>query len=531
MYTQLLANVTPAVTRVAMVEDGQLVELYIERATDRTLVGNIYKGRVSNIARGMQAAFVDVGLEHDIFLPLSGIVQPPRGADEGPVDAVSAVRSSPGMPRPPRSHPLLPAMEGAPDNPGSVPGPMPTEEPEGVKITDLLKVGQEILVQVVKEPVGTKGARGTTNLTLPGRYLVLMPTYEHIGISRRIEDAGERDRLRTLGEQLKPAGMGLIMRTVAEGRQEEDFRADVDFLLDQWRTIQELTSRAGARTLLFHDSSLLQKIVRDVFSTRIDEFVIDARDEYERVLAESSFLPQTLKANIKLHEGPEPLFDRYSVEIDIERALEPKVWLKSGGFVVIQETEALTSIDVNTGRYLGSTNLEETVFKTNLEAAETIAREVRLRNLAGIIVIDFIDMTDEEHRKRVVERLREAFRRDRIRTNILDLTALGLVEMTRQRHRTTLSTRLKEMCPYCKGEGRILAADYLTSRIFREVQRVCATSGAEAIYVSAHPTVARHILEGRQQSIPELETRYRKKIFVRGEPEYHRETFRVEEKA
>lgn len=501
MHTQLLANVTPAVTRVAMVEDGTLVELYIERATDRTLVGNIYKGRVSNIARGMQAAFVDVGLEHDIFLPLSGIVQPPRVAQESAAPEASE---------------------------SGEPGPV--DEPEGPKITDLLKVGQEILVQVVKEPVGTKGARGTTNLTLPGRYLVLMPTYEHVGISRRIEETAERERLRGIGDALKPAGMGLIMRTVSEGQHEDDFRTDVEFLLSQWRTIQDLAARSPARTLLFQDSSLLQKIVRDVFSTRIDEFVIDAREEYERVLAESSFLPQTLKANIKLHDTPEPLFDKYGVEVELERALERKVWLKSGAFVVIEETEALISIDVNTGKFLGSTNLEETVFKTNLEAAETIARQVRLRNLAGILVIDFIDMTEEDHRKQVVDRLRDAFKRDRIRTNILELSGLGLVQMTRQRHRTTLSTRLKEMCPYCKGEGRILAADYLTSRIFREVQRVCATAASEAIYVSAHPTVARHIMEGRHQSIPQLETRYRKKIFVRGEPEYHRETFRVEDR-
>ena len=521
MHTLLLANVTPAVTRVAMVEDGSLVELYIERASDRTLVGNIYKGRVSNIARGMQAAFVDVGLEHDIFLPLSGIVHPPRAALEGVADRSGDMV----LPR-------IPGITFGPTpstDPQSHAGPMPMDEPEGPKINDLLKVGQEILVQVVKEPVGTKGARGTTNLTLPGRFLVLMPTYEHVGISRRIEDLTERERLRTIGEALKPEGMGLILRTVAEKQHEDDFKSDVEFLMGQWNTIQELAAKCPSRTLLFQDSSLLQKIVRDEFSTRIDEFVIDGRDEYGRVLAESSFLAQTLKANIKLHEGPEPLFDRYSIEVDIERALEAKVWLKSGAFIVIEETEALTSIDVNTGRFLGSTNLEETVFKTNLEAADTIARQVRLRNLAGIIVIDFIDMTEEEHRKKVVERTREAFKRDRIRTNILELTALGLVQMTRQRHRTTLSMRLKEMCPYCKGEGRILAPDYLTSRIFREIQRVCATSGSEAIYVSAHPNVARHVLEGRQQSIPELESRYRKKIFVRSEPEYHRETFRVED--
>ncbi|MBI4860953.1 MAG: Rne/Rng family ribonuclease [Candidatus Riflebacteria bacterium] len=489
MFTQILANVTPAATRVAVVEDGTLAEIYVDRADEQSLVGNIYRGRVSNIAVGMQAAFVDVGLDHDVFLPLAGVAH-----SSAPLTEDGETMAS-----------------GAPD----------------LKISDLLRVGQEIDVQIVKEPVGAKGARGTTNLTLPGRYVVLMPVCDHVGVSRRIEDEKERERLKECVQKFKPAGVGLIVRTVAEGKDEAEFESDVTFLLRQWEEIRERSGQAPARTLVYQDSSLLHKIVRDIFSAAVDEFIIDSRWECERIGEACRFLSPALLEKVKLHPGPDPLFESWGVEKDLERALERKVWLKSGGTVVIEETEALHSIDVNTGRFLGHDNLEETAFQTNLEAAETIARQVRLRNLAGIIVIDFIDMIDESHKRKVMERLRDSFRRDRARTNILELTALGLVQMTRQRNRGTLNSRLKEPCPYCRGEGKILSADYLTGKVFREIQRVAARARSETLTVLAHPSIVRQLQGPRRHALHELESVLKKRVCVSAEGELHREQFKV----
>ena len=490
MHTQILANVTPTATRVAVLEDSKLAEFYIERPKHVDLVGNIYRGRVTNIAPGMQAAFVDVGLEHDVFLPMGDI----------------------------NVHHLHMADEGSDDILGQV---------QELTINDVLKCGQEIDVQIVKEPIGTKGARGTTNLTVPGRYLVLMPKTEHIGVSRRIENEDERTRLIEAVTGLCPRGMGLIVRTVAEGKSIEDFEGDITYLLKRWETISNSAVNADLYTRLYHDSNLVQKVVRDIFSAEVDEFIIDSQEEYEHILTASSFLSPSLRQKIHLYEGNKPLFVQYGIETDLERALNRKVWLPSGGYLIIEETEALVSIDINTGRFLGYDNLEETVFKTNCEAVQQIARQIRLRNLAGIIVIDFIDMVEEDHKSVVVEKLKAAFRRDRIKNNILEITELGLVQMTRQRHRPSLSTKMKESCPYCSGSGKVLSREYMGSKLFRGIQDACQKESSEVLLVSAHPRVARLLLETRRKSLNELEEKFGKRIYIRGEAGYHQEQFKV----
>ncbi len=494
VYTQFLASVGPVVTRVAVLEDSRLVEIYIERSNDRDLVGNIYKGRVTNVVEGMQAAFVDVGLEHDVFLPVSDIHFAHHHVD-GEQDGAES-----------------PAPIGVPS------------------IRKLLHVGQEVLVQILKDPVGSKGARATTNITVPGRYLVLMPTIEHIGVSRKIEDEAERERLRSIAMEVKPAGMGLIVRTVAEGRGREDFVGDINYLLRTWARIEERAAHAKPYTLLYQDSDLVEKIVRDIFSSEVDEFIIDDREVYERIIEACDFLSPALKSKIRLYDGERSLFEHYGVEQEIEKSLNEKVWLPCGGYLVIQETEALVSIDVNTGRYLGRDSLEYTAYTINLEAAEQIARQVRLRNLAGMIVIDFIDMEEEEHRKAVVEHLKEHFSRDRAKTFIYGMSELGLVQMTRKRSRPALSTRLKECCPFCGGEGRILSREYVSAKVFRRIQEYCKRGRSRALLVNVHPVIARMLMDTRREYIQELERRWGVEIYVRPERHFHYEQFEILDK-
>jgi ribonuclease G len=488
VFTRILANVSPLMTRVAVTEDSALTEVYIERPQERGFVGNIYRGRVSNLANGMQAAFVDVGLEHDVFLPLSGIV-PPRTSDDGAEET--------------------------------------SETPAGVKITDILKVGQLLDIQIVKEPVGTKGARGTTNLTLPGRYLVLMPTVDHIGISRRIDSDEERERLRKAVEGLRDPGMGLIIRTVAAGKEASDFAEDIQYLTQQWKLIQQKSANAAPRALLYQDSTLLKKVVRDLFAPTVDEFIIDSRADYEQILQESTFLQPALKAKLKLYESAEPLFDKWDVEGSLEKALGRKVWLKSGAFLVIEETEALNSIDVNTGRFLGSVNLEETVFKTNLEAAEAIARQVRVRNLAGIIVIDFIDMTDETHRSAVLEEFRRARARDRTKMTVNGFTQLGLVEMTRKRTRESLAHVLCEPCPTCAGRGQVKTAHTICYEILRELLREHRAFNAREYRVLASGPVIDLFLEEESGSLAMLSDFIGKPVSVQVESGYAQEQYDI----
>ena len=444
-----------------MLESGRVVEIFFETRDDKSLVGNIYKGRVSNVATGMQAAFIAVGLGHDVFVPFT---------------AMADVSSEGG--------PIIPPVSA----------------------------GEEVLVQIIKEPVGNKGARGSTNLTLPGRYVVLMPNQDHIGVSRKISSEDERERLRAEVEKLKPEGMGLIVRTVAEGKDPESFREDVGYLRSLWDSIQERAGRSSPQSLIYRDSSLLHKIMRDTMSSRISEFLIDSPEEYASIKEIAHFLPAELAERIRLYEGPEPLFHASRIDRDIERALDRQVWLKSGGYVVIEQTEALCSIDVNTGRFLGKESLEETAFFTNMEAATVIARQVRLRNLAGIIIIDFIDMSQPEHRESVVEKLRAEFATDRAKTQIFDITELGLVQMSRQRLRTTLESTLKEPCPTCRGQGRNASHSSIGFRILDEILDKARTQDSKTARVTGSTSLIEHLQAHQARSFTELSEMYGIKV-------------------
>ena len=453
MSKVILANVEPFEVRVAVLEDDTLTGILIERG--KPLAGNIYKGRVASVLPGMEAAFVDIGLDRNAFLHVEDI----------------------------RSHQIAPLQ-----------GQNGDEELEDRigrgSIAERLRVGQEILLQVTKEPRGTKGARATTYVALPAHYLVLMPTVTGVGVSRRIEDEQERKRLRAIAERLRPEGMGLIVRTAAEGVTERDLADDVRFLLQLWAKVTERARAGRAPALLYQDLGLIRRVVRDLFTGEVDRFVVDSRREFDQIRdLVGSFAPE-LRERTQLYEGAQPIFEAHGVEREIERALHRKVWLKSGGYVVFDRTEAATVIDVNTGKYVGKTDLASTIFKTNLEAADEIVRQIRLRDIGGIILIDFIDMDNEKHRRRVLAALHEAVRADRTKIHVIDLTGLGLVEITRKRVYQDLEELMRIPCPYCEGRGRVLSPESTAARARRELRRLAGTSRARSLVVQVHPDVA-----------------------------------------
>ncbi|HEY5719009.1 MAG TPA: ribonuclease G, partial [Gammaproteobacteria bacterium] len=413
---EILVNVTPQETRVAIVENGVLQEVFIERARRRGLVGNIYQGRVCRVLPGMEAAFVEAGLARTAFLHVSDVAVGAAAAAEAHGEVDGAAR------------------------------------PE--TISQLLQEGQTLMVQVVKDPIGTKGARLTSHISIPSRYLVFMPDMSNVGVSQRIEDEAERQRLRELVLQWtdREGSGGYIVRTAAEGASPEALRADMRFLQKLWASIQERAATARAGTLVHEDLPLSLRALRDQFGSAIERIRIDSRETFQKAREfAAAFIPELVE-RIEYYPGERPIFDLYSVEDEIQRALERKVQLKSGGYLIIDQTEALTTIDVNTGAYVGHANLEETIFKTNLEAAQAIARQLRLRNLGGIIILDFIDMTDEEHKRQVLRALESSLERAGGKSHIGEVSALGLVEMTRKRTRESLEHVLCEACPTCNGK-------------------------------------------------------------------------------
>ena len=473
-------------TRAALLEDGNLVEIYIEKNHGLRIAGNIYKGKVANVLPGMQAAFVDIGLDKNAFLYVDDIY------------IQNEFRK--------RRY----------------------KENKNNSIKDVLKLGQEIVVQVIKEPIGSKGARVTTNITIPGRYLVLMPTGDYIGISRRIVADEERDRLKSLAEEIKPQGMGLIVRTVAEGRNKEDMVQDLHFLTALWEKIQFKKKTAQAPKLIYKDLNLISRIVRDLFSHEIDTLYINNKSDYDRVLELLDFVAPNLKERVILFNRQQDIFDYFGVEKEIEKALNRKVWLKCGGYIVIDQTEALTSIDVNTGKYVGCLNLEDTVLKTNLEAAKEIARQLRIRDIGGIIIIDFIDMSSQEHQNMVLNTLEEELKKDKTKTHILGLTKLGLIEMTRKKVRQGLDELLQKKCPYCEGRGRIISEETMSKRVEKKLKYIISVnSSAEAVLVEVHPSVASVVIGSGGSHINYLEEQYNKTIFVKGNLDLHPEDIKI----
>jgi ribonuclease G len=395
------------------------------------------------------------------------------------------------------------------------------------QIQDLLSEGQEVLVQVSKEPLGTKGTRITSHITLPGRYLVFMPTVDHVGVSRKIRDEKERKRLREIAQSIKPSSGGIIVRTASEGAEPDEIRNDLEFLLQLWSNIQRKKENASVPSLIHSDLTLILRMIRDLLSPQINRIVIDSREEYENIISFiNTYMPKQ-KYEIVLYEEKEPLFDAYRLEMEIDKILGRKVWLKSGGYIVIDVCEAMVVIDVNTGRYVGKRNLADTILKTNLEAAKEIAYQLRVRNICGIIIIDFIDMEREGDKEKVYQALEEAIKKDRQKTNIFKISELGLVEMTRKRTRENISRVLGESCPYCEGAGYVKAKVTVCYDILREIERTASELGGHNIVVEAHPDVADLLYEEERVRVEELERKLRKKIVIKAKPGFHQEQFNI----
>jgi ribonuclease G len=500
--TLLLINADGPETRVALVEDGLLGELFIERKQERGIAGNIYKGRVERVLPGMQAAFVNIGLEKSAYLHVSDV----RGTPDD-LKRLVAVGESSG------------AENGEEEEP---------EAPSGsARIEDLLKEGQEIAVQVTKEPISTKGARATRYISLPGRHLVFMPTVEHVGISRRISSDKERKRLREIIDQMRPAGTGFIVRTVAENVPEKDLRADMDFLIKLWNNVVQRTEAARCPSLIYNDLDLLLRTVRDMFTPDVDKLIIDSRPDYERIKKFiHAFMPD-FAGQIELYAGAEPIFDGYGIEIEIDRALERKVWLKSGGYLIVDEMEALTAIDVNTGRFVGKRNLEDTITQTNLEAAREVAEQLRIRSIGGMIVVDFIDMDRSSNRNKVTRAFNDFLRRDRAKAAVTRISELGLVEMTRKRTRDSLLHHLTEPCEHCEGKGYTKSRRTVAYGLLRELRRQGNLIEGDTVLVEVHPEVAQILAGPDHLYLEEIEKRLQKRIVIKARGSFAIEDFEI----
>jgi ribonuclease G len=503
---RIVVNAGLIETRLAVLDGNLLTELYIEREGRRSIVGNIYKGVVTNVLPGMQAAFVNIGLQKDAFLFAGDYTANlgeddrdlGRDADEEAADV--DLTDSDAEPR------LLPSAQ-------------PIEE--------LLRKGQEILVQVSKESLGTKGARVTSFVSLPGRSMVYMPQAHHVGVSRRIHDEQERERLREIVKNLPPPPGGFIVRTVAEGKGEEDLASDIQFLGRLWTQIQGRFEVARAPSLLHEEMDLTFRVVRDLFSPEVDEFVVDNQETYEKCVQFASSLVPLLAPRVKLWDKPAPIFEATGIEREIEKALRRRVWLKSGGYIVIDHTEALVAIDVNSGKYVGKRDFEETVLKINLEAVTEVVRQIRLRDLGGIIIIDFIDMERPEHRDQVFGALTRVLADDKARTNVLEISELGIVEMTRKRVRQSLQSLFCAPCPTCKGSGVVKSDATLAAEIFRKIQTSAQESSGQEIQVRVHPDTAHYLETERSDALERLRASIGRKVAVQAVPSYHREQFDV----
>ncbi len=483
MPTEILLNAGSNEVRVAVLEDKQLAELYVERADLTRTVGDIYKGRTTSIRPSLRAAFVDIGMRRQSFLPLS---------DAG--------------------HEILDYEEMAPKSP----------EAEGISSTEVpsepVKVGEEILVQIAKEPMGTKGARVTSCLSIPGRYLVLMPTVDHVGVSRRIEDRAERRRLRDICSKMKPEAFGLIVRTAALGVGEKEFKRDIKSLLKTWSRIRRNADRCKAPCLVYRDAELVIRLIRDLFTTKVDSLIVDSKEEYRRITSHLKAVSPRLTAKVSLYGGEMPIFDAYGVEKQIDSIFSRKVPLKAGGYICIDQTEALVAIDVNSGRYSKKEDPDKMSLEINLEAAKEIARQLRLRDIGGIIVIDFIDMKSPQDKRKVVGELRKALRNDKAKAETLRISQFGLVEMTRERVRPPLIHTFYEPCPVCKGGGRVLSKTSLATRVQKWLERNGPKLAGKQIQIRAFPTVADHLSLEEVDFLSKISRQHRVGIQVRGDP-------------
>ncbi|MBL8952425.1 MAG: Rne/Rng family ribonuclease [Myxococcaceae bacterium] len=639
MSSILVINAAGRETRVALVENGHIAEFYLERKKDKGVVGNIYKGRVTRVLPGMQAAFVDIGLDKAAFLYVSDVFYDPEFSKsafeltEGEHDETPEVPEEPGEgddahaeapppepsapPAPPPSappaHPEAAAAEAAPVDPAAATeaaaaepaaaeaptaltgaevvaaaiadaapaqanptgaevvaaaiaqaGPPPTQgeiraarderhregrrdrerdrehkhrqeekrrEKKPARIEDLLKVGQEVLVQISKDPIGTKGARLTSHISIPGRHLVFMPTVDHVGISRRIGNEKERRRLREIVDRLRPPGTGFIVRTVAENVPQEKLEADIRFLIEVWNETLRKNEKRHGPGLMHPDLDLILRATRDLFAQDVEKLVIDDRDEYERVSMFVAAQDAALKERVVLHDTDEPIFDAYGIEEEIKRALQRKVWLKSGGYLIMDQAEALTAIDVNSGRYVGKKSLEETITKINIEAAKEIVYQLRLRNIGGIIICDFIDMEKSQNRDKVFKSLQEALGRDKAKTNVLRISELGLVEMTRKRVRESIGRMMHADCIYCDGTGLVKTTTTVSYEIFRELRRSAGAYRDPTLIIHCNEEVAGLLNTEERQELRHLMDRFNKSIQIKPQKNFHREQYDIFAKA
>jgi ribonuclease G len=522
MARQIVVNAGISETRVAVQDGGVLTELFVERRRHRSIVGSVYKGVVTNVLPGMQAAFVDIGLAKDAFLYAGDFI-----ANLGEYERMMLAEEEDAEIELDDALPSGP--DGANGEGGDRPGPPPERERRVITpIEDVLRKGQEILVQVSKESLGTKGARITSFISLPGRYLVYMPQVNHLGVSRRIHDAEERDRLRQLVRSLRPpGGGGFIVRTVGEGRGEAEFGADIGFLVRLWQQIQARFAQAPPRSVLHEEGDLVFRVVRDMFAPDVEEIVIDSEEEHRRALEYAEGLVPALAHRVHRHGERESVFEARGIEKEIEKAIRRRVWLKSGGYLVIDHTEALVSIDVNTGKYVGKRDLEETILKINLEAVGEIVRQIRLRDLGGIIIIDFIDMEREDHRDQVFRALKRALGDDKSRTNVLEISELGLVEMTRKRVRQSLHSLLMQPCPTCKGTGVVKSAPALTAEIYRKIQVATRDISGQEVLIRVNPDLAAYFQEEEAEGLEVLQRRIQRKVTVQSASGLHKDEYEI----
>lgn len=563
MNKEMVISSTPHETRVAILEDDQVVEVFIEREHSRGVVGNIYKGRVSKVLPGMQSAFVDLGLERDAFLYVTDVIDPtaeslededepgiepvpvPDPGAEADIEALAhaeaglsetadapAVTPSASEDEPPTSPSAQPAQSAQPGGGGQRRGGRDRDRtPPDTKIEDLLKEGQEVVVQAVKEPLGTKGARITSHISLPGRFLVYMPTVDHIGVSRKIESREERRRLRTIVQKFKEeSGLpgGVIIRTAAVNRPDEDILSDLQYFKSVWTEVQRRKDTQRPPCALYREESLVAKLLRDFLTEQFTAIRIDDETEYKRVVALMGRIMPSMAGRVKHYSKDYPIFDEYGVQTEIDKALRSKVWLKSGGYIVINQTEALVAIDVNTGRYVGKKSagrLEDTIVKTNLEAAKEIARQMRLRDLGGIIVLDFIDMEDKKNRQKVLAAMEQELRRDRAPSKAVAVNDFGLVIVTRKRVKSSLERLLTEPCPYCSGTGTIKASPTICYDILTEVKKVASDLDGYSLVLRVNPEVARALREEGRGVFKELEATVGRSVTVRSDEQLHHEQF------
>ena len=529
MTKDLIVSSTPQETKVALLDDGVVSEIFIEREAHRGIVGNLYKGKVTRVLPGMQSAFVDIGQERDAFLYVADVIDE---LDENLLTPEEAGLAAAPAAAPPATAPAPAEGEPAPSNaaaPPPAPATTPSNNHRSVTIEEMLEPGQEVLVQVVKEPLGQKGARITSHVSLPGRYLVFMPTVEHVGVSRKITDDDERRRLKTILKELrqKRGGGGLIARTVGAGRSREDFERDMQYLSRTWDEVRAQSSRQGAPALLHRELSLVQRLLRDILSDDIANIRLDGEKEFQRTLDMVNVLQPELAARVRLYNGAQAILEEFGVAGELERALRSKVWLESGGYIVINQTEALVAIDINTGRFTGKKTLEDTIVKTNVEAVKEIVRQIRLRDLGGIIVVDFIDMEEKKSRQKVMAALEQELKKDRSPSKVISVNEFGLVILTRKRVRQSLERTLCEPCPYCSGSGMVKSVTTVCSEIYDEVRKLAPHFSGNAVSLRVNPDVARALRGDESPVLKELCALLGHDVTVQGDPLLHQEQFDV----